>query len=496
MDRGLGDFAADFPYYNGAPDCVEWFMAHQLMVMPDRVRKRAALALSEYFVISANQMLGWSHFFVAHYWDQLNEHTFGNFRQLLEAVTLNPLMGFFLNTLGNSKEDPATGRVPDENYAREVMQLFTLGLVQLELDGTPKRDGSGNTIPTFTQDDVTNLARVFTGYTLLWPGDPRGLFTIPNGEQRAYPENSRHPMVFEPWNHSTLPKAFLGTTIPGATPGPTALGLALDRLFQHPNVGPFFARQMIQRLVTSNPSPAYVARVAAKFNDNGFGVRGDLKAVWKAILLDDEATSATGLTSTTFGKVREPMIRTYQWARTFKLTSTRGTWKWRSDPLPDRNYNQRALFSPSVFNFFRPGYVPPGTAMAATGATAPEFQIINESSVSQWANFIEVYAPTGFYTRAPERQDIVLVDSSTDGFDLIPDYSAEVALLSDLPALLRRLNLLLCAGQLSDETQQKILDILSLTAVNLGSMTPQQKTSRVAAVVTLVMCSVEYLVQK
>lgn len=486
----------EYRFYRSAA-LIEYAMAHQLIALPDHVRKRMALALSEFFVVSAaGFMFDWPSFVIAAYWDALNTHAFGNFRQLFEAITLSPAMGIYLNTLGNQKEDAATGRVPDENYAREVMQLFTLGLVQLNLDGTARRDTNGNTLPTYTQDDVTQLARVFTGYVLA-PGLGL-LFTDSSGNQASDPQPLRQPMAFQAWRHSNLAASFLGTTIPANTPGPTALGIALDTLFNHPNVGPFFARQMIQRLVTGNPSPAYVARVAAKFNDNGLGVRGDLKAVWKAILLDDESLGGAGLMSTTFGKVREPMIRVYQWAGTFKVTSARGTWKWTQDQSLDKAFGQRPLHPPSVFNFFRPGYVPPGTAMAASGASAPEFQILNESSVSQWINLIELYAINGLAVTYPDRPGFPA--SATQPFptenDIRPDYSAEIALLADLPALIRRLNLLLCAGQLSTETQQKILDILTVTPVNLDSMTLQAKFSRVGAAVTLVMCCADYLVQK
>ena len=407
-------------------------------------------------------------------------------------------MGAFLNTKGNLKEDPATGRVPNENYAREVMQLFTVGLMQLNLDGTPKKDGNGQPIPVYTQDDVSQLARVFTGYNL-WD-DGRRFPSANDGNPRPYPEFTRRPMSFDASKHSNLAVSFLGANIPANTPGATALRMALDTLSNHPNVGPFFARQMIQRLVTSNPSPAYVARVAVKFNDNGVGVRGDLKAVWKAILLDEEAVGADSLTSPTFGKVREPMIRAFQWGRVFKVTSARGTWKWNySTGDPQRWFGQRPFNSPSVFNFYRPGYVPPGTALSSSGATAPEFQILNESSASQWANFCESMVMSGIFVTWPHWPGFPMVYEGPypeDGFDITPDYTAEIALAAEPPALMRRLNLLLCAGQLSVETQQKIVEILTETAVVNDASSAAQKRNRVAAAITLVMCSPEYLVQK
>jgi uncharacterized protein (DUF1800 family) len=483
MARGLGEIDAR-ALYDGGHHTVEQALLYQFVNARDGVRKRMALALSEFFVVStAIGQMPWTGLGLAHYWDQLNLNAFGNFRQLLEDMTLNPAMGEWLNTRGNLKEDPAIGRVPDENYAREVMQLFTIGLVQLNPDGTPKRDAAGKPLATYTQDDVSNLARVFTGYD--WWDDGRRFYVALTNNDRPYPEYTRRPMVFDASKHSTLAVRFIGTQIPANTPGPQALKLALDALFNHPNVGPFFARQMIQRLVTSDPSPAYVARVAAKFDDNGAGVRGDLKAVWRAILFDPDNGSEAQLSSTSFGKLREPMVRVFQWARSFGLQSKSGQWSlgW---PVADPRqwFGQRPLSSPSVFNYFRPGYVPPGTAMAERGATAPEFQIVNESSVSQWVNFID---------------ELNLNHANITDIrwpDVYTDFVREAPLAENLPALVRRLNLLLAAGQLSVPTERRILDILNLGGAARPGWPLDWYKFRVVAAVTLVMSSVEYLVQK
>jgi uncharacterized protein (DUF1800 family) len=481
------DFPADFA------------IAQQLVKAPDIVRKRVALALSEYFVVSliGLETLAWRCFAAAHHWDQLNEGAFGNFRTLLENVTLNLAMGKYLSTLFNGREIPEIGRVPDENYAREVMQLFTIGLHQLNLDGTAKRDAAGQVLPTYTADDVTNLARVFTGYEWYDDGvrwvDPTGF------EHRGSPEYARRPMPNNARQHSPLEKRFLGTTIPAATGASESLRIALDTLFNHPNVGPFFGRQMIQRLVTSNPSPAYVARVATKFNDNGSGVRGDLKAVWAAILLDEEARGGMGLTSPTFGKLREPMVRLFQWARTFGVDSTRGSWKWSFNVEDAKTwFGQRPLYAPSVFNFFRPGYVPPSTALAQMGATAPEFQITSESTVSQWINMIESIALNGIFVTLPDRPGFPnpwMGPYPTDGYDITTRYQAEMAISHDAVALVRRLNLLLCAGQLSVQTQTRIVTALQRVAVTEAS--PESaKRMRIAQAIVLVMICPEYIVQK
>ncbi|MFD0879691.1 DUF1800 family protein, partial [Variovorax dokdonensis] len=292
----------------------------QLMASPDSLRKRLALALSEIFVVSANDVGSyWPEFAMAQYWDTLVAGASSNFRDLLEAISLNPAMGMYLNTKGNQKEDNK-GRQPDENYAREVMQLMTIGLVQLEANGQPRRAADGTPLESYTQDDVTNLARVFTGYDLDIQAGDKGAF-MPSGSTTAVDGNgwTTRPMALFAARHSTLAANFLGASVPAGTDGKTALRIALDTLFNHPNVGPFIGRQLIQRLVTSNPSPGYVGRVATVFADNGAGVRGDMRSVFAAVLLDNEARAPAGLSDPNFGRLREPMLRLVQWARTFKV---------------------------------------------------------------------------------------------------------------------------------------------------------------------------------
>jgi uncharacterized protein (DUF1800 family) len=482
--NGYADIDERALYDSGGPTA-EAVLAKEAAASADPVRQRVALALSEYFVVSMLvAQLPWTGMGMAHYWDQLQDHAFGNFRELLEAMTLNPAMGAWLNTRGNLKEDPATGRVPDENFAREVMQLFTIGLVQLNLDGTPKRGANGQPLPTYTQDDVTQLARIFTGWD--WWDDGRKFFVPVTNNTRPYPEYTRRAMVFDAAKHSTRASVVMGVTIAAGSNGVARLAAALDLLFQHPNVGPFFGRQMIQRLVTSNPSPAYVARVAAAFNNNGAGVRGDLKAVWRAILLDDEARGSASLTSPTHGKVREPMVRVLQWLRSFGVRSRSGRWGYWPIAIGDPRFDfgQRPFASPSVFNWFRPGYIPPGTAMSAAGATAPEFQILNESSTSQWANFID---------------DLNLVSTDPAQFDWVDwhaTFEAERAIAHDARALVQRLNVLLAAGQLSDVNVQRIVEILELGSRLSAQSDQASRRWRVIAAVTLVMICPEYLVQK
>ena len=491
-ERGYGEVSSSTAYYdNSYPgDCMIW---HQLMQSPDGLRKRVALALSEIFVVSLSGLdLSWRSHAIAWYWDQLVANAFGNYRTLLQDVTLNPAMGYYLNTRGNQKENPATGRQPDENFAREVMQLMSIGLVMLNPDGTAQRDSAGKPIDSYTQSDVTHLARVFTGYD--YDQSRNSPTTVP-GSSRTVPSTAftRLPMALNESRHSTLTATFLGTTIAAGTPGAAALKTALDTLFNHPNVGPFIGRQLIQRLVTSNPSPGYVARVAAAFNNNGAGVRGDMRAVIQAILLDDEARSPAGLTHPGFGKLRESMLRFVQWGRTFGLSSAQGSWKIGNLSDPGSRLGQSPLRSPSVFNFFRPGYVPPSTALAASGAVAPEFQLVNESSVGGYLNYMQGVIRNGIYVNAPELPNNA--STSNNGFDIKASYVNELALAGDADALVARLNLLLCAGQLSAATVKLITDALKTTSITAAS-SDNARRDRVAAAVLLVMASAEYLIQK
>jgi uncharacterized protein (DUF1800 family) len=488
--RGYGAVDLNSYFFSSYP--ADFMIWSQLMSGPDASRRRMALALSEFFVVSlTTSEFNWRSHAMAHWWDTLVGHAFGNFRQLLEAVSLHPVMGYFLNTKGNQKENTSTGRVPDENYAREVMQLFTIGLYQLNLDGTEKTDGQGKRLETYTQPDVTNLARVFTGYDfdrsdgvkITVPGQT---YTI---ETRDF---ARKPMLLNASRHSTLASTFLGTTIPADTSAAAALTTALDTLFNHPNVGPFFARQMIQRLVTSQPSPGYVARVAARFNDNGSGVRGDLRAVWAAILLDDEARGPQSLANPAHGKLREPMLRLVQWARSFGATSAAGSWKIFELGNASNQLGQSPLRAPSVFNYFRPGYVPPASALADAQSTAPEFQLVNETSVGGYLNYMQRVIQNGIQCVTP---DLPQADYSSSSYDVKATYAAELALVTDATALVRHLSLVLCAGQISATTQTIMVTALNATPVTAAS-TDTVKLNRVAAAVLMVMACAEYLIQK
>ncbi len=459
VEQGYGDLGVKF---NGHyTDHMIW---RELIAAPDALRKRVALAWSEILVVSTNGLDGyWPAFAMAAYWDLLNRHVFGNYRQLLEAITLNPAMGAYLNTRGNKKAD-GKGRQPDENYARELMQLFSIGLYELNPDGTLR---GGAPKETYGPADVSQLARIFTGWQLDSSGRQHETDPAPFGR----------PMRLNAADHAPEPATFLGQTV-GSGDGTARLKQALDVIFHHPNVGPFIGRQLIQRLVTSDPSPAYVGRVAAAFANNGAGVRGDLRAVTRAVLFDPEARQDAAQKGPAWGKLREPMLRFVQWARTFGAASADGRWiVW---DLSDgaSGLGQSPLRSPSVFNFFRPGYVPPGTALAASGQTAPEFQLANENSVAGYLNFMQGVIAWGYGAEA-----------SRIG---VASYPRELALVDDPAALVERVNLLLAAGQLSAATKATIAGAIG--AVRIWS--DWERKVRVWSTIALVMASPEYLVQK
>lgn len=473
--QGHNSITAEQRYF--WPQFGDFMIWNQLLAGPDEMRKRMALALSEFFVVSLSPIDGfYPPYVIAAYWDVLCANAFGNFRTLLERITLNAGMGFFLNTKGNLKED-ANGRQPDENYAREVMQLFTIGLHELNPDGSHKLDGNGNPLETYGQSDITNLARVFTGYDWDYLANG-GSFT--NVTWHDYDVPSTHfatnPMWFNPANHSNLEVNFLGLNIPANTPGLTALKMALDHLFNHANVGPFFARQMIQRLVTSNPSPAYVGRVAAAFANNGSGTRGDLKAVWTAILMDDEARAAPSSADTLGGRLREPVVRWVQLLRTVGTATSNGHYEIYDTSASDQSLGQSPLRSPSVFNFFRPGYVPPNTGLATASKQAPEFQLLNETTTAGYINWMQWTSRHAYN-------------------DVRPTYSALLPIAHDTSAVLDWLNLRLTANQMSPASLDLIRATMSAFAITASS-TQEQKLNMLATAAFLMVISPEYLVQK
>lgn len=442
-------------------DAATW---RKLITSPDTLRQRVTLALSEIAVAGIDGLvgLGWRAFSAAAYLDLLEANAFGNYRTLLGQISTSVPMGQFLTFRGSVKANASTGSHPDENYARELMQLFTIGLVQLNLDATPKLV-NGASVYTYTQDDVSGLARIFTG----WDVDLAGGTT-------ATPDFVRRPMKQYPARHETGASTFLGATVGAGLGGADALKAALDIIFGHANLGPFISRQLIQHLVTSNPSPAYVTRIASVFNNDGKGVKGNLRAVVRALLLDPEARLAPPpATAASFGKQREPMLRFVNWARAYSAASASDAWAIGNTSDPATHLGQSPLRSPSVFNFFRPGYVPPNSGIAAASLVAPEFQLTDESSVVGYVNYMQHAVASGVG-------------------DVLADYTSLIPLADTASALLAEINTVLAAGQLSAATQSLLVG--ALNAMPHG--TAAARLNRIHAALTLVLAAPEFIVLK
>ena len=451
----------------------------------DELRQRVQHALSEIFVISGtnssvqNMPRG-----EANYYDMLGADAFGNFRQLLQDVTLNPMMGQWLNMLGNDKGNATTD--PDENYAREVMQLFTIGLYQLNNDGTQKLDGSGNPIPTYSNTDVMGMAAVFTGFSWQISGDTTeaGWSNCCQYVGTGFGEELL-PMTSYSDHHSTVEKDFLGVTIAASSnPDPNGdLKIALDTLFNHPNLPPFFCRQLIEHMVTSNPSPAYVNRVATVFEDDGTGTRGNMQAVITAILTDSEArTTSAAVANPQYGKVRESLLRYTEWARAFSAQSRNGGYWLGSTEDPIYGLGEMTLRSPTVFNWFTPGYVPPGTSIAAAGLVGPEFQMTNVTTVVGYLNYMQG----------------AIGANATGGPDVFASYGTELGLASTPTALVDRLNLLLMAGQMNSTLEGEIVSAVSAIDIPTGDQNAINAalTARVQTAVYLTLASPDFTAQQ
>jgi uncharacterized protein (DUF1800 family) len=474
-----------------APRVEKWF--ENALVGEDQLRQRVAFALSQIMVVSqvgALQNLG---FATADFHDMLARNAFGNFRVLLEDVTLHPAMGVYLSMLGNQRAVAGTNLRPDENYARELMQLFAIGLVELNVDGTPRLDSANQPIPTYDQNTIEGFARVFTGWKWACPStNPNCTFN--NVRPQVVPVagyNQVLPMRLYPEQHEPGSKQLLNYTgvtlasglLPAGQGGPQDLAAALDNIFNHPNVGPFIAKQLIQKLVTSNPSPAYVRRVAERFNNDGTGRRGNLEAVVRAILLDTEARGAPS--GANAGKVKEPLLRLTQFWRAYGARAASGRYAVQAGNFPggvSGIFGQGPGQSPSVFNFFSPFYAPPGE-IATGNLVAPELQLATEFLNTQVTNF--------FWTQAIARTTA----QTTLGADIMfIDTTAEQGLVADSGALLDRVaeKLLGGASQMSTTLRTEARAQIDRTAAG----TTAGNNTRVADAIYFVVTSPEFVLQR
>lgn len=487
---------------------IAWFQGS--MTAPDLLRWRVALALSEIFVTSRVSTFTNNPYALASYYDLLMDNSFGNYRTLIDKITYHPSMAVYLTFMNNHATDFNNGNqvYPDENYAREIMQLFSIGLYELNIDGTEKKDVNNKSIPTYNNTDIANLAKVFTG--LSW-GDGTYL-GIASKDKFSYTKRLKFygrdssDAKKNPWKtnprivdgHEYGAKTFLNTTIPArpVAQGEQDIQDALNIIFNHPNVGPFISRRLIQRLVTSNPSPAYIQRVATIFNNNGSGVRGDLKAVIKAILLDPDARQCCGDNTESFGILREPFVRYMNLLKGLNLEAPGGRFRNVMARVYDRT-EQKPLYASTVFNFFTPNYVPDGVLKDA-GKFGPEFQLLTSQTLTGYFNALNDWLinddPGDFYsyylgeTYKPQQDP---------KFNLVADYS--LTRNDKVRQLLDKYNLILAHGRISAAS----LDIIATAIKNMpykedsnGIPVALEADRRVRIAIYLIMTSPDYLINR
>lgn len=453
-----------------------WWENH--IAAQDLLRQRVALALSEIMVISLESDLSGFGEGLADYYDVLLQHSFGNFENLMYDVSLHPCMGYYLSHLNNPREIPEENIHPDENYAREIMQLFSIGLYELNPDGTRKTDIDGNWIPTYDQSDIRELAKVFTGLGVSGV-IPNEWVDQPYFGLGIWAADMTLPMkMYEEW-HQPGPKTILHNhVIPSGQTGLQDIQQAVHQLFLHPNVGPFICKQLIQRLVTSNPTPQYVSRISGVFADNGNGVRGDMAAVVKAILMDPEARTCAAQLEPSFGRLREPFTRYTQFTKAIPVEQFYGRY-WNVGYGFYESTNQMPLASRTVFNFFLPDFQPIGP-IADQDLVGPEFQIHNSRTSVEYMNEVNDWAVWGYIMDDWEGEN-PHVTYNLD--DLVP-------LARDPEVLVNRLDMLFTFGTLSDRTRQIIKD--AITPIISGDY----RNDRTRLALYLLLISPDYAVMK
>lgn len=437
-----------------------------------QLRCRVAWALSQILVASYSEpRLEIQTSSLAHFNDMLHDEAFGNYRNILLRASRSTVMGYYLTFITPSVNKNITpGFKPDENYARELMQLFSIGVTKLNIDGTPQLDAKGAPVPSYGPNDILELAKVFTGYT-----------------EFANPFDKARDAVPQQINHIGGPKTFLGKTIEHADMV-QELELAIDVIFNHQNVGPFLASRLITKLVTSNPSPAYIRRVAQRFNDDGTGVRGNLKAVVEAILLDEEARTPPERALDVYGKFHEPVLMLTNVLRLEEpelkpeaAAAGRG-WDF-DDTSSELSLWQSPYNSPSVFNFYDAEYVSPGSRMARRGLVSPEFQLFNSITALSMLNYL--------------KQRITNVPSSF--INVVPTFKGLLPLASSPRQLVNAVDLVLTAASHSDqELTEMARAIEQITVPTSGDpkLVLAAQTKRVSVAIILITHSPMFVVRQ
>lgn len=436
-----------------------WF--EHLMTEDDQFRQKISYALSQIFVVSINSDLRDWAYSLASYYDIFQTHGLGNYKDLLMDISLHPAMGYYLSHFENPKTDTPNNIHPDENYAREIMQLFSIGLYELNLNGTYKLDGNGEKIPTYNNNDIKELAKVFTG---LGAGGIQDWVDWTNGLPvwglGIWATDRTVPMMMYDEEHEPGPKVLFGGdyTIPAGQSGMEDIEDAIDYIFNHENVGPFLSQRLIQRLVKSNPSPAYIARTAAVFNNNGQGVRGDMLAFIKAILLDPEARSCDALEINNPGRLKEPILRLTSLLKAFPLDNVANNF-WEAGVQQNNAMSQQPMASPTVFNFYLPDYQPLGE-IGNANLVAPEFQIFNTQTSIGYLNKVNDWTNWDFILYDWEDDDIF----GPNGVSLSDNHLSNRIQNDGIEEFLSDIEIILGLGQISDDTR----NIIRQAAIDLN----------------------------
>lgn len=443
----------------------------------DQLRQRVAYALSQILVISDDGDLGGHARALASYYDLLSKHAFGNYKDLLLDVTLHTAMGFYLSHLNNPKEIPEENIHPDQNYAREIMQLFTIGLYELNIDGSRKKDVDGNDIPTYNNNDIAELAKVFTGLSIgaVYP-DMGDLYF----GRYLYGADLTVPMkMYEEWHQEGRKELINSVIIPAGQTGLEDIEDAIDMLIKHPNTGPFISKQLIQRFTTSNPSPEYIARVATVFNNDGTGVKGNLKAVIKAIIMDEEARNCDQRENPSFGKLSEPTLRYSQFQKGYGMNHPSGYFLNLGNDLENTTF-QHPLSAPSVFNFYLPDHKPIGP-LNDNDLVAPEFQLVNSLTSLEYANYVFSWT---FYEYANDNWEDEYFRSYVNGSKFFESAH-------DSEVLINELDKYFCNGNMTAFTRETIKEALSVTSPSIHGF-----TDRVQFALYLTFISPDFLIKK
>ncbi len=460
---------------------------HNAMAADDQLRQRVAWALIQICVVNdsmfgavRNDLTDQPHYLAPlSYYDMLIRNSLGNYSDVLMDVTRHPVMGRFLSHLRNRKANPAANRFPDENYAREIMQLFAIGLYELNEDGTLIKDAEGKLVPTYDNEDIKAFARVFTGFS--YAGHGTNFW--------GWPDNSHDPMAMFDNQHDTDEKVLLnGTVLPAGQTGMQDVQGAIDNLMDHPSSGPFVIRRLIQRLVKSNPTKGHIYRVVQKWKDNGQGVRGDMKAVIKAILMDQDVLNGVRFTTTQVGpgevhvavsnngtehsRFKEPVVRYLSFLRKFRPQSDYPTGRFMMSDMR-WHWTQGFLRSPSVFNFYLPDFQPPGDIVGYEPSAnvpnafvvAPEFELFTAVTANRTPNR---YRST-IYNE--ESRHSLVGGTYNLRCNIALDFSDEKALAADPAQLVQHLNILMAHGMMSDESCQTMTDALTEESVNTTTRT-------------------------